>query len=112
MRVHACIWQVHEGNCSRLIQIAINLAATASNDFMALSSVPLTFSPSSANGAKVCTSLVTTADNRVESEEDFRLLLVQLTSGTSLSLANNSTAVTLIDGDGMFHPTYISSFLN
>lgn len=85
------------------ISIAVYLAATSSNDFMALSSVPLTFSPGSGNGAIACTNLVAMSDNLVEGKEDFRLSLVQITSGTSLSLANNSTAVSLIDGDGMFH---------
>ena len=83
------------------------LAATAGDDFLSLSSVPLTFPAGSANGSKVCTTLTATADDLVELDEDFKVLLDQVTYASTLSIGNNVTAVTLIDGNSMlYHPTY------
>ena len=76
-------------------------SAISSDDFSPLSSVPLTFSKGSANGAKACTPLTAVADNLVECGEDFTVILELISSGTSIRLGNNSTAVSLIDSDGM-----------
>ena len=65
------------------------------------STVPLTFSPGSADGTKVCTPLTAFADQLVECEEEFFVSLALVTPGSSLSLGNTATTVTLTDGDGM-----------
>lgn len=64
--------------------------------------MPLTFPIGSAYGAKVCVPLTAVADNLVECDEDFMVVLDLLSSGTSISLGNNSTAVKLVDSDGMY----------
>ena len=66
------------------------------------STVPLTFSPGSADGTEVCTPLTAFADLLVESEEEFSVSLALVTPGSSLRLGNTTaTAITLTDGDGM-----------
>ena len=51
----------------------------------------------------MCVPLTAVADNLVECDEDFTVILDLISSGTSLSLGNNSTAVTLSDSDGMVY---------
>lgn len=77
-----------------------SIAATA-DDYSLNSSVPLTFLPGSVDGTEVCTSLTALADQLVECEEDFFVSLALVTQGSSISLGNTATNVTLTDGDGM-----------
>lgn len=63
----------------------------------------------SVDGVEKCAYINATADDLVECEEEFMVVLAQLTHGESINLGNNITAVTLIDGDGMLQ-TFL--FLN
>jgi hypothetical protein len=74
--------------------------ATA-GDFAPISEVSLTFSPGSGNGAEVCISVTTNADDAVENEEDFTVTLGISNSGSSFTLGNAATTITIIDADGM-----------
>jgi hypothetical protein len=49
----------------------------------------------------MCVLLNASADNLVEGDEDFTLVLDLITSGTNLSLGNNVTVFTVTDIDGM-----------
>lgn len=69
--------------------------------------MPITFPNGSADGAEICTPLTAYADNLVECEEDFGVILTLLTSAPSLSLGNNLITVTLIDGDGRLHSSAV-----
>lgn len=76
--------------------------AATDNDISLNSSVSLTFLPGSDDGAEVCTPIIATADQLVECEEDFSVTFCLTTVGSSLSMGNSVTAVTLIDSDGMY----------
>lgn len=77
------------------------IATAASDDFSPLSSHPLTFLTDSVDEMEMCVSLAASTDDRVECEERFTVVLALSTPGVNLSLRNNSTAVILIDSDGM-----------
>jgi hypothetical protein len=49
----------------------------------------------------MCVFLSASADNLVEGDENFSLILNLMTSGTSLSLGNNVTVIAVTDTDGM-----------
>jgi hypothetical protein len=63
--------------------------------------MPLTFAPGSADGAEMCAPLYAIADNMVEPEENFTVLLTLSTSGESLSLGNSVTTVTVNSSEGV-----------
>ena len=63
--------------------------------------VPLTFSSGLTDQVEKCAQINATADNLIECDEEFKVVLALSTPGVSLGLGNNVTAVTLIDGDGM-----------
>lgn len=73
-----------------------------SSDFSTLSSMPLTFSPLSVNGAEECTNLTAVSDSLVESEESFTIILEFVTSDEILRLGNAITMVTITDIDGVY----------
>ena len=62
----------------------------------------VTFPNGSADGMDMCTNVSVNSDSKVESEERFMVMLALVVSGTSLSLGNKTSAVTLIDSDGNF----------
>ena len=70
-------------------------------DFILSSDMPLTFASGSRNGTEVCVSLAANADDEVECEEDFTVLLALLTPGNNLNLVNTVTAITIIDINGI-----------
>jgi hypothetical protein len=74
-------------------------ATAGDGDFSSLST-SLTFAPGSSDGALMCPSIAIVPDTVIEDEEDFSVTLSLVTTGASLSLGNNVTAVTHIDDDG------------
>ena len=76
------------------------VATIISGDYDLLS-VVITFPKGSVDGAEVCASISVNSDNLVEYKEDFRVILALVTSGSSLSLGNNASTVSLIDSDGI-----------
>ena len=73
--------------------------------------VYLAFLPGSTDQVEKCTHINATADDLIECDEEFKVVLALSTPGVSLSLGNNITAVTLIDGDGMLPASFSPSLL-
>lgn len=63
--------------------------------------MPLTFPSGTADGAEMCAPVIVNSDNLVEHEENFSVVLALVTSGTSLSLGRNMSAITLLDSEGI-----------
>lgn len=77
----------------------LHAATSSSGDYDPIS-VPVTFSNGSADGTETCVFITVNSDGKVESEEYFTVMMALVTSGTSLSLGNKTSSVTLIDSDG------------
>lgn len=80
---------------------SVKCCAATDGDFSSLS-VPLIFTPGSADGAEMCVSVTASFDDLVEAEEHFAVTLALVTpAGTGLSLGNTKTVVTITNSDGM-----------
>ena len=82
-----------------IISCVIYAAKAGDEDFKRLS-LSITFIPGSGDSALMCPSVSILSDEAVEGVEDFTLRLALVTSGTSLSLGNSATAVSITDIDG------------
>ncbi len=58
----------------------------------------------------MCTNVAVVSDGLVECEEEFTVELSLVTDKQNLDLGNNSTAITLVDSDGMVDYTLERSF--
>lgn len=78
-------------------------ATSGHGDYDVLSR-PVTFPNGSGDGAETCVSITVHSDNVVESEENFTVMLVLTTTGTSFMTRDNTSTLRVIvmDSDGMY----------